>query len=210
MTGTWSYYRAIKLLYEYFSCKRPVFFLQKTTYANEYVSSMFPAKDHICKQPHPYPRVVTSWRGLDDKLMTLYCVMMAMNMDEYFSFKHALETNNQRDGGDMDMTATESKPISSYSITESGMDAIRPYMKMLHTMPDFRVMGYSVGTAYAHEYNGDTIASVMIGGLATVQNGRYPMHTGDPICWYVQYAEEAFFDDYGKRRQPSEAEDILQ
>ena len=60
-------------------------------------------------------------------------------------------------------------------------------------------MGYSVGTAYAHEYNGDTIASVMIGGLVTVQNGRYAMHTGDPVCWYVQYVEEVCFDPDGKR-----------
>jgi len=156
-------------------------------------SSMFPARDHICKQPHPYPRVVTSWRGFDHELMSIYCFMMSLNTRDFFEFKKFMENPHtpMLSGGVVKRVLDDHEELSQEMFMKK--------IKQIHTMPDFRVMGYSVGTAYAHEYNGDTIASVMIGGLATVQNGRYPMATGDPICWYVQYAEESYFDEYGKR-----------
>ena len=66
--------------------------------------------------------------------------------------------------------------------------------------PDFRAMGYSMGVAYAHPHSGDTIGTVQIGGLITVQNGAYEMHTGDLVQWYVQGKEEQHFEkDTGRR-----------
>lgn len=69
-----------------------------------------------------------------------------------------------------------------------------------YEIPDFHAMGYAMGVAYAHEYSGDTIGTVQIGGLITVQNGAYEMHTGDLVQWYVQGLEEAYFEpESGKR-----------
>jgi len=67
------------------------------------------------------------------------------------------------------------------------------------TLPYFRTMGYSVGTAYAHENTGDTIASVMIGGITTVLNGAFPLQTGDRVMWYLTKAEADMFDPAGRR-----------
>jgi hypothetical protein len=184
-------------------------------------SSLFPARDHVCKQPHPYPRVVTTWRGLDEKLMNVYCFLMAQGLPTYFellkylgSFPDKKLASNNDDGRPM-FTDRLRKPVfKEFQTALEKLDAAetKKLWHQFHTIPDFRVMGYSVGTAYAHEYNGDTIASVMIGGLVTVQNGRYAMHTGDPVCWYVQYVEEVCFDPDGKRLEdhPSKLLDSLE
>jgi hypothetical protein len=56
-----------------------------------------------------------------------------------------------------------------------------------------------VGTAYAHERSGDTMASVMIGGITTVLNGAFPMQTGDRVMWYLTAAESKMFNMQGAR-----------
>ena len=60
-------------------------------------------------------------------------------------------------------------------------------------MLEFYVVGVSLGTAWAHPSTGDTVASVMIGGLRTVQNGAFPIHTNDLICIYFD-DERDFFE----------------
>lgn len=54
-------------------------------------------------------------------------------------------------------------------------------------------MGIALGTAWAHPSTGDTVASVMIGGLRTVQNGAFPVHTNDLLCIYFD-DERDFFE----------------
>jgi hypothetical protein len=61
---------------------------------------------------------------------------------------------------------------------------------------EFYVVGISLGTAWAHPSTGDTVASVMIGGLRTVQNGAFPIHTNDLICIYFD-DERDFFEVCG-------------
>ena len=63
----------------------------------------------------------------------------------------------------------------------------------IDNMLEFYVVGISLGTAWAHPSSGDTVASVMIGGLRTVQNGAFPIHTNDLICIYFD-DERDFFE----------------
>ena len=177
------------------------FSMTKDELAIDSASSLFPVKDHICKQPHPYPRVITTWRGLDEKLMSIYCILMAQKMPDYFKLIQYLqdipdESNRFQQNSDIGALAAKIKS--------------NPALAMFYTIPDFRALGYSVGTAYAHEYNGDTIAAVMIGGLVTVQNGKYAMHTGDLVTWYVQYVEDVCFDEHGKRLRHPESTQRLE
>ena len=166
------------------------FSMTKDELAIDSASSLFPKQDHICKQPHPYPRVITTWRGLNENLMSVYCVLMAQKMGDYFQLMDMLQNLQPS-------TAVFGGPNHSKLLALA--KSLSEKSTMIYTIPDFRAMGYSVGTAYAHEYNGDTIAAVMIGGLVTVQNGKYAMHTGDPVSWYVQYVEEICFDEHGTR-----------
>ena len=63
----------------------------------------------------------------------------------------------------------------------------------INNMIDFYVVGISLGTAWAHPSSGDTVASVMIGGLRTVLNGAFPVHTNDLLCVYFD-DERDFFE----------------
>ncbi len=54
------------------------------------------------------------------------------------------------------------------------------------------MVGVSLGTAWAHPSSGDTVASVMIGGLRTVQNGAFPIHTNDLVCIYFDDERDLF------------------
>jgi hypothetical protein len=72
--------------------------------------------------------------------------------------------------------------------------------KSILNMLDLHFVGISLGTAYAHAHSGDTVASVMIGGLKTVLNGAYQVHTNDLLMFY--FDEEAhFFETGGSRRE---------
>lgn len=47
-------------------------------------------------------------------------------------------------------------------------------------LPQFYFMGVSLGVAYAHPDSGDTVGTVMYGGLRTVLNGPIAANTGEP------------------------------
>jgi hypothetical protein len=59
-------------------------------------------------------------------------------------------------------------------------------------MLEFYVVGVTLGTAWAHPSSGDTVASVMIGGLKTVQNGAFHIHTNDLTCIYFDDKRDLF------------------
>lgn len=78
--------------------------------------------------------------------------------------------------------------------------------KQIQEMPEFYMVGVSVGHAFAHPNSGDNVATAMIGGLKTVLNGAFPINTGDPIQWYWE-EERQCFTPTGHRREaliPSE------
>lgn len=60
-------------------------------------------------------------------------------------------------------------------------------------------MGIALGHAYAHPNDGDTVCSVMCGGLRTVQNGAFSINSGDLLCWYTE-DELEFFEEDGSRK----------
>ena len=63
----------------------------------------------------------------------------------------------------------------------------------------FYFVGVSLGLAYAHPHSGDTVASVMIGGLRTVLNGHFQVHTNDLLMFYWD-CELDLFDENGGRK----------
>jgi hypothetical protein len=46
----------------------------------------------------------------------------------------------------------------------------------INNMLDFHFVGVSLGLAYAHAHSGDTVGSVMVGGLKTVLNGGFQVN----------------------------------
>lgn len=64
---------------------------------------------------------------------------------------------------------------------------------------DFITVGYSNTLGWAHAHTGDTMTSVMIGGLRTVMNGDFEVFTGDLIQWYWPF-ERRCFTKQGRRK----------
>lgn len=56
--------------------------------------------------------------------------------------------------------------------------------QVLDNMLEQYFVGVSLGLAYAHPHSGDTVCSVMVGGLRTVLNGHFQVHTGDLLMFY--------------------------
>ena len=63
---------------------------------------------------------------------------------------------------------------------------------MMGAMPFFSAQGYAQGMGFASHVSGDTVCTVMIGGMATVMNGAFTCHVGDMIQWYLT-GEECLF-----------------
>jgi hypothetical protein len=92
------------------------------------------------------------------------------------------------------MGRTDTKQIKE-SVYKDGAEVTDKSRQLRHFLP----VGYSVGKACAHGYQGDTIASVQIGGLRTVFNGGFEVQTGDLIQMYLPEVENCMFLANGGR-----------
>ena len=79
----------------------------------------------------------------------------------------------------------------------------------IDTMPQFYFKGVALGIAYAHPDSGDTVATVMIGGLRTVLNGHFTVNTGQLVQWYFEF-EAAAFDASGERLVQGDLPEVIE
>lgn len=75
----------------------------------------------------------------------------------------------------------------------------------LSKMYDFYPVGFANTLGYAHPNSGDTMSSVMIGGLRTVMNGDFEVFAGDQIQWYWTFEKDCFHISSGKRKSITDA-----
>jgi len=61
-----------------------------------------------------------------------------------------------------------------------------------------KAVGYANTLGWAHPNTGDTMSTIMIGGLRTVMNGDFEVYTGDLLMWYWPFELDCFEPD-GKR-----------
>jgi hypothetical protein len=156
--------------------------LTKDELALDVTSQMDPHSDQYSRRSQPYPMVLSSFHGLCTKANDVYACLMHTDTP-FHNSRHELfqklKSRSFKESEDGELDASDHSQVK--------------------TLPYFRTMGYSVGTAYAHENTGDTIASVMIGGIVTVLNGAFPLQTGDRVMWYLAKAEADMFDVDGGR-----------
>ena len=74
-----------------------------------------------------------------------------------------------------------------------------PFYASVQNIHDFVTVGYSNTLGWAHAHCGDTMTSVMIGGLRTVLNGDFEVFCGDLIQWYWPFEKDCFEKD-GRRK----------
>ena len=68
----------------------------------------------------------------------------------------------------------------------------------LNAMPYFSAQGYAQGMGFASHVSGDTVCTIMIGGMATVMNGAFTCQVGDMVQWYMTGEEMMFHDSTSK------------
>lgn len=61
---------------------------------------------------------------------------------------------------------------------------VKDTARWMHMMSDHFAVGFSNTVGYAHPNTGDTMTSVMIGGLRTVMNGDFEIFPGDLVQFY--------------------------
>lgn len=77
-------------------------------------------------------------------------------------------------------------------------DALRHTKDHLPWLVDYTPVGYANTIGWAHADTGDTVLSVMIGGLRTVMNGDFEIFAGDIVQWYWPFERDCF-DKEGNR-----------
>ena len=75
--------------------------------------------------------------------------------------------------------------------------------KFLQMMFDFHSYGVANTLGWAHPNNGDTMTSVMIGGLRTVLNGDFEVFAGDLIQFYWAFEKDDFEADGRRKSRPA-------
>ncbi len=102
-------------------------------------------------------------------------------------------------GNDLQTTDNFFRDDTATALPPSG-HACKNLSKYLDRMFDFYPVGICNTIAYANPRSGDTVGSVMIGGLRTVMNGHWEVHAGDLVQWYWTFEQDCF-DAKGKRKK---------
>ena len=142
----------------------------------------------ILSSNYAYPSVVTT---LGDMSTTAKKVLVGLYA-EGKTGKKFIETKNRI----ADNCASEVKFKNAFK-PKSDED-IHKTLTEIKNMPFFQAQGYALGTAYASSLSGDTVASVLIGGMATVMNGHWEARAGQMMQWYFEFEASAFELHSGK------------
>lgn len=62
----------------------------------------------------------------------------------------------------------------------------------LKDLPYFTAQGYALGIAYASNLTGDTVGTILIGGMQTVMNGAFEMRAGQQVQWYFDFEADLY------------------
>ena len=77
--------------------------------------------------------------------------------------------------------------------TDELRDNFQDKSGLILNLPYFSAQGYALGTAWASEQTGDTVSSVLVGGMQTVMNGAFPCCAGEVLQWYFEFEEDMYY-----------------
>jgi hypothetical protein len=153
-----------------------------------------------------YPRIISN---LGDITAVKYDLNLRM-----LKYLYHFSTSLQKRQTILNQMATRSNTIdhavpANQHYFESPSGQRFNLQKQLAKMYDFYPVGVANTLGYAHPNSGDTMSSVMIGGLRTIMNGDFEVFAGDQIQWYWTFERDCFRDD-GTRKSITNALGIVQ
>ena len=161
------------------------------------------AKDGCDKkfQNNAYPRVVSNLGGLTDQNGDEESFVVKLIKVMYHNATSIPERNQILDklqrGRAADFPEDQGEYLGKAKPNSPGVMIFTDAVPKIH---DFITVGYANTLGWAHAHTGDTMTSVMIGGLRTVMNGDFEVFTGDLIQWYWPF-ECKCFNKQGKRKR---------
>ena len=168
-----------------------------------------PGSTFTSSNPKAYPMVITTVG--DMHMFTKYFLTNLYNQPTPYDFYYlcGLISNQLNQGAWQSNPASRRLVFGDDGIAqqfedkcthEATKDEMNLVVRQIECTPDFRLQGVALGQAWASHISGDTVASVMVGGVHTVQNGAFPMQTGDLVQWYFDF-EEPMFETKATNRQ---------
>jgi hypothetical protein len=145
-----------------------------------------------------YPSVVSTFADID---VNAQCAMMYL----YDSADPGTFLRKVADmgGNDAARRAILDAGIQAWALTKvQGFDISLPNVKtkydsFIARMPYLQAQGYAQTVGYASAVSGDTVLSVLIGGIVTVRNGHFPMRCGQAVQWYFNFEKDLFSSQHG-------------
>lgn len=163
------------------------------------------------RQNNAYPRVTSNLGDMDAKNVDLvtpmkmirYMAFYARSVRERMAIVDWFESGNHHDAHvRLEGDAANRQLTPAYEAFQASTEAGHagklgegvgdPWLGILS---DFTSVGYANTLGWAHPNSGDTMTSVMIGGLRTVMNGDFEIFTGDLIQWYWPFERDTFQND---------------
>jgi hypothetical protein len=152
-----------------------------------------------------YPRVISNLGSLTDVDETRIAINMIRFMNHYArsiaerakiikffqNGNYTTPTQIMNGGGNLTLPGMEAfKDLGGGKI---GTDRFMPLMN------DHFAVGFANTLGWAHANSGDTMTSVMIGGLRTVMNGDFEIFPGDLVQFYWSFERDDFLQT-GQRK----------
>lgn len=137
----------------------------------------------IVTQAKAYPHVVSNLGDLSSVTQNLLCWLYHTSMtgNQWMQKKKMIQDIAEKN---------DQAALSKFSAT---VEDPQKSLREIKDLPYFSAMGYSVGTAYACNLSGDTVGTVFIGGMNTVQNGAFEIRAGELVQWYFEFEEDMFY-----------------
>ena len=160
-----------------------------------------PGSTFTSSNPKAYPLVITTVGDMHQ--YTKYFLANLYNQPTPYDFYHlcGVISNHVNQGPWQNREASYPVVFGNAEISQMFRDKLNApatkdemnlVIRQIESTPDFRCQGVALGQAWASHISGDTVASVMVGGVHTVQNGAFPMQTGDLVQWYFDFEEPMF------------------
>jgi len=139
------------------------------------------------KGNNAYPRVISNLGMIDDQdPKTKVCRKMMTYM-----YHNCRNLNDKEFLLNVFTRGEFREPINEANKFFTALEE-RHIKEWLSIMYDHVPVGYAQTLGWAHPNEGDTMTTVMIGGLRTVMNGDFEVMTGDIIQWYWPFERDCF------------------
>lgn len=147
-----------------------------------------------------YPRVISNLGTLMDNDQTRVAINMIRFMNHYARTVTERQDIINYFRADVHHPAViNNTPAPGREAFPAKPDGTMGTKAFLPIMYDYFTVGYANTLGYAHANSGDTMTSVLIGGLRTVQNGDFEIFPGDLVQFYWTFERDDFQQD-GRRK----------